>query len=98
MPLRLVAATLGSSKGTPDDSGDPLSVAIGPMANAEVVTITFRVTVDGGTPTGYVISNQGFIDSDQSVPEPTDEDGIDENGDGRTIVVNIDSLDLSTSF
>ena len=80
-----VGASLTSSVGTVDDSGDPdLSVDIGDMASGATVTITFDVTVDGGTPDGTIISNQGSVDSDQTVPEPTDEDGNDGNGDQPT--------------
>lgn len=79
-----VAASLTSSHGSVDDSGDPLSVDVGAMATNDVVTISFAVTIDGGTPFGTVISNQGEVDSDQSVPEPTDVDGVDQNGDQPT--------------
>ncbi len=80
-----VAASLSSSVGGEDDSGAPdLLVAVGAMATNDIVTITFRVTVDAGTPAGTVISNQGSVDSDQTVPEPTDADGVDANGDQPT--------------
>lgn len=80
-----VAATLSSSAGTPDDAAAPdLSVDLGTMNPSDSVTITFDVTVDGGTPAGTIIRNQGIVDSDQTVPEPTDVDGIDENGDQPT--------------
>ncbi len=83
-----VPASLTSSLGTPDDSGDPdLVVDIGALAASGTVTITFDVTVDGGTPAGTVLSNQGFVDSDQTTPEPTDEDGNDANGDQPTDIV-----------
>ena len=39
------------------------------------------VVCHGGTPTGTVIRNQGSVDSDQTVPEPTDWDGVDEEID-----------------
>ena len=80
-----VAGSLTSNVGGEDDS-DPnnLVVNIGTMLSGATVTITFRVTVDGGTPTGFVISNQGSVDSDQTVPEPTDVDGVDANGDQPT--------------
>ncbi|MCB1719792.1 MAG: DUF11 domain-containing protein, partial [Candidatus Competibacteraceae bacterium] len=80
-----VGGSLTSSQGTVDDSGAPvLSVDIGTMNDTDTVTITFRVTVDAGTPAGTVISNQGSVDSDQTVPEPTDADGEDANGDQPT--------------
>lgn len=87
-----VPGTLASTIGTVDESGDPLLVVdIGALAPAAVETITFRVTVDGGTPSGTVISNQGAVDSDQTVPEPTDVDGVDDNGDQPTNVI-VDGL------
>ena len=80
-----VAASLTSSVGGEDDSGNPdLSVDLGTMTMGDTITITFAVTVDGGTPSGTVISNQGLVDSDQTTPEPTDEDGVDANGDQPT--------------
>ena len=75
-----VAASLLSTQGTTNDSGDPLLVDVGTMNAAATVTITFRVTVDAGTADGTIISNQGSIDSDQTVPRPTDDDDIDANG------------------
>lgn len=80
--------TLASSQGLIDDSGAPtLSVDVGAMGVPSSVTINFSVTVNPGVPTGTVISNQGSVDSDQTVPEPTDEDGEDENGDQPTDVI-----------
>lgn len=75
--------TRGSIVATPS----LLTVDVGPMAGGDTVTITFAVTVDAGTATGTVISNQGSVDSDQTVPEPTDADGIDANGDQPTDIV-----------
>ncbi|MEE4297401.1 MAG: isopeptide-forming domain-containing fimbrial protein [Wenzhouxiangella sp.] len=82
-----VANSLTSSQGTIDDSAAPdLSVDLGALAESATVTITFRVTVNGGTPEGTIISNQGEVDSDQTVPEPTDADGFDANGDQPTTI------------
>ncbi len=82
-----VGGSLTSTYGTPDDSGNPdLAVDIGDMAADETVTITFQVTVNTGVPDGTEISNQGFVDSDSTVPEPTDADGIDGNGDQPTVI------------
>ena len=82
-----VPASLTSTKGAADDSNAPdLSVNIGDLADGEDVTITFRVTIDMGTPEGSKISNQGLIDSNQTVPEPTDSDAMDSNGDQPTVV------------
>ncbi len=63
-----------------------LTVEIGPMAPAEVVVIGFRVQVAPGLPNGFVVSNQGVVDSEQTVPKPTDEDGDPSNGDQPTDV------------
>ncbi len=83
-----VANSLTTSKGTADDSGLPqLVVNVGDMTSNENVTITFQVTVNSGTTNGTIISNQGSVDSNQTVPEPTDEDGNDSNGDQPTDVV-----------
>ena len=81
-----VVASLTSSQGTTNDSGNPLVVDVGPMATGQTVTISFQVTVDGGTPEGTIIANQGVVDSERTVPEPTDEDGIDGNGDQPTTI------------
>ena len=80
-----VAASLASSAGVPDDSGAPtLLVAVGTMAVPSTETITFNVTVNPGYPDGTLICNQGSVDSDETVPEPTDVDGVDANGDQCT--------------
>lgn len=63
---------------------DTATVLIGDLAAGATVSIRFRVTVDAGTPAGTVIFNQGAVDSDQTVPEPTDQDGVDGNGDQPT--------------
>ena len=80
-----VAASLTSSQGAVNDLAAPeLAVDLGTLAAGATVTITFQVTVNGGTPAGTIISNQGLVDSDQTVPEPTDVDGVDSNGDQPT--------------
>ncbi len=76
-----VASSLSTDVGTPDDTGAPdLQVDIGNLAATATATISFQVTVDGGTPDGTVISNQGSVDSEQTVPTPTDADGVRDNG------------------
>ena len=83
-----VPGSLSTTKGRVDDSRAPqLIVLVGDLAAGESVSISFRVTVAPGTASGSVISNQGSVDSDQTVPEPTDADGIDANGDQPTDVV-----------
>ena len=82
-----VPGSLGTTLGTTDESGLPLlRVTIGDLAAGGTVAITFRVVVNPGTPGGTVISNQGSVDSDDTVPEPTDADGNDANGDQPTEV------------
>ncbi|UHD18276.1 DUF7933 domain-containing protein [Thiocapsa bogorovii] len=75
-----VAGSLSSTVGTTDESADPLVVEVGDLAGGAEATITFRVTVDSGTALGTIISNQGLVDSNQTVPTPTDADGVSENG------------------
>ena len=58
--------------------------AAGDPGGGDSITIEFRVTVDPGTPVGTVLSNQGVVDSNQTVPEPTDENGEDDDGDQPT--------------
>ncbi len=82
-----VAGSTTTTRGTIVESPTLLTVNVGGMAANDVVTIRFRVTVNAGTPAGTVISNQGGVDSDQTVPEPTDADGIDANGDQPTDIV-----------
>ncbi len=74
-----------------------------PGAGAGVLTagqnavIVFDVTVNGGTPAGTVISNQGTANSTEQAPEPTDADGNDANGDQPTQVVVGSAQQLSIS-
>jgi uncharacterized repeat protein (TIGR01451 family) len=84
-----VAGSLTTTKGTPSVALPVLSVAVGPMAANETVTIRFRTTVNISVNAGTVLSNEGSVDSDQTVPRPTDGDGNPGNGDQpTTIVVN----------
>ncbi len=80
-----VPGSVTATRGTA--GGPPVRVTLGVMPAGDVVTIRFRVTVNPGTPAGTVISNQGVVDSDQTVPEPTDADGNDANGDQPTDIV-----------
>lgn len=89
-----VPGSLVSSDGVEDETGAPdLAVNIGNMASGATISMTFRVTVNAGTPAGTIISNQGYVDSDSTVPEPTDEDGIDGNGDQPTDIPVGDTAD-----
>lgn len=82
-----VAASLTTDVGVADDSAAPdLVVTIPTMTVGNIANIRFDVTVDPGTPTGTILSNQGVIDSDETVPEPTDQDDTDSNGDQPTTI------------
>ena len=83
----LVPGATTTTRGTIAESATLLTVAVGTMGGGETVTVRFRITVDAGTPQGTVIANQGSVDSDQTVPEPTDVDGVDANGDQPTEIV-----------
>jgi uncharacterized repeat protein (TIGR01451 family) len=94
-----VASSLTTTKGTPTIALPALSVAVGAMAASEIVTIKFRTAVDLTTTAGTVLSNQGSVDSDQTVPTPTDGDGNPGNGSQpTTIIVNgVPALTLTKS-
>ena len=68
-------------------TANSVTVNIGSMLPGATVTIRFRVTVDALTPNGQIISNQGSVNSDQTVPTPTDADGNPANGAQPTNVV-----------
>ena len=73
-----------------DVSSSDLTLPL-PAAGAGVLTpgqsavITFEVDVTGVT--GDIISNQGFVYSNEQAVEPTDFDGIDSNGDQATDII-----------
>ena len=75
-----VPGSLTATQGSTDDSADPLVVNIGDLDSDDSVTITLRARVDDPLPAGVIISNQGSVDSDQTVPTPTDADGNPDNG------------------
>ena len=59
----------------------------GILSPGESAVIEFEVTVDAAATAGTVISNQGFVSSNELSDEPTDADGIDSNGDQPTVVI-----------
>ncbi len=87
--------------GMPMSSSDltpPLPTAgNGELSPASSAVVVFDVVVDAGTPVGTVISNQGFIASNELPTEPTDADGNDANGDQPTIIVvgNVQQLSIT---
>lgn len=86
----------GSSAGT-DGGVWPLSSGVtvqssnnpgdGIISAGESATITFLVSVNTGTATGTVISNQGSVVSSELAAELTDSDGVPDNGDQATVIV-----------
>ncbi|MBF7073393.1 tandem-95 repeat protein [Glaciecola sp. MH2013] len=75
-----VSGSLTSTVGTIDDSAGA-NVDIGELLPNDVVTIEFEFVVDANTPQGTVIVAQGVVDSDATIPELTDIDATDSNGD-----------------
>jgi len=78
--------TLNGSTVANAGSASQLVVQVGSLASGATAAITFRVTVNAGVVAGAVISNQGTVDSDQTVPKPTDSDGDPGNGDQPTLI------------
>ncbi len=93
----------GLPVGQPDGGVSPLIVGVdvsssdltpplptagnGTLSVGGTATLIFDVQVNGGTPSGTVISNQGTVTSIEQAPEPTDADGNDSNGDQPTQIV-----------
>ncbi len=73
-----VVASLTSTLGSADDSGDPvLSVDIGTLNVGVTVTITFDVLIDDPLPAGVTqVSNQGAVTSNELPDEPTDDPDV----------------------
>ena len=76
----LVSGSVSTSQGVVVTE-DPVLVNIGIMDPGGVVTISFQVMVDLGTPDGTIISNQGTVRSEELPDEPSDDNGTD--GDGK---------------
>jgi uncharacterized repeat protein (TIGR01451 family)/fimbrial isopeptide formation D2 family protein len=68
---------------------------VGTLSPGGAATVTFDVAVNAGTASGTVISNQGFVYSNEQAVEPTDADGNETNGDQPTVVVVGNSQQLS---
>jgi uncharacterized repeat protein (TIGR01451 family) len=74
---------ISSSDLTPPLAGPGAGI----LSPGESAVIEFEVTVDAAATPGTVISNQGFVSSNELPDEPTDVDGIDSNGDQPTVVI-----------
>lgn len=69
----------------------------GTISVGQTATIIFDVEVNNLTVPGTIISNQGFVSSNETATEPTDSDGDDSNGDQPTIIVvgNVETLAIT---
>ena len=69
----------------------------GTLTAGESSVVTFDVLVSGAAIPGTLISNQGFVSSNEVPVEPSDADGIDANGDQPTVVVvgNVQQLAIT---
>ena len=110
---KLNGITLADNNGLPLAAGIDISSsdltpplpdsAEGTLQPGQAATVEFDVqVVDPSLPSpplaaGTLISNQGFVSSNELPVEPTDEDGNDENGDQPTVVVVGSLSDLSVS-
>jgi len=72
---------------------------VGYLSPGGTATITFDVMVNAGTLPGTIISNQGFVSNNETPVEPTDADGLDNNGDQPTLISvgNGQALSISKS-
>jgi len=59
----------------------------GIVSAGQNATVTFEVVVNGGLPTGTIISNQGDLTANELPPGLTDADGLPSNGYQPTIIV-----------
>jgi len=87
--------------GIPVSSSDltPPLPTIGYLTPGATATVTFDVIVNAVAP-GTVISNQGYVDSNEQARELSDADGNDSNGDQATVVVvgNIQQLSINKTL
>lgn len=61
--------------------------ASGTIAGNASAVVVFDVQIAAAVPADTVISNQGFVASNEQALEPTDQDGIDTNGDQPTTLI-----------
>ncbi|WP_175452576.1 isopeptide-forming domain-containing fimbrial protein [Thiohalomonas denitrificans] len=103
----------GLPVGQPDGGTSPLASGIaisssdltpplpaageGTLSVGGSAVVTFDVEVNAGVASGTIISNQGVVQSNEQLDEPTDADGLDSNGDQPTEVVVGDAQQLSIS-
>jgi uncharacterized repeat protein (TIGR01451 family)/fimbrial isopeptide formation D2 family protein len=78
-----VMNSVTTDAGIADDTSG-ISVDVGDLAESEIATISFEVTVNDDVVSGTIISAQGVVDSAETVAELTDADANDANGDQPT--------------
>lgn len=94
-----ILASASASFGSIDDSNiNSLVFNIGTLNTNDVVTLTYRVTINAGVSSGTQIRAQGSVDSDITVPELSDTDNNDSNGDQPTINVVQDAAERLASL
>jgi uncharacterized repeat protein (TIGR01451 family)/fimbrial isopeptide formation D2 family protein len=87
----------GLPAGVSFDGVSILTVTIGDLLPASSAVVIFDVVVNAGVVASAIISNQGYVASNELPTEPTDADGNDANGDQPTIVVvgNVQQLAIT---
>lgn len=87
-----VAASVTTTQGSINDTSLPeLVFDVGAMNTNDVVTLTYQVLVDNDVAAGTQIRAQGSVDSELTVPELSDADNNDSNGDQPTVIYVQDS-------
>ncbi|WP_394148224.1 Ig-like domain-containing protein [Shewanella atlantica] len=82
-----------TSQGSIDVGSLPnLAFDIGAMNTNDVVTLNYRVSINSGVTAGTQIRAQGAVDSELTVPELSDSDANDSNGDQATIIYVQDAV------
>jgi uncharacterized repeat protein (TIGR01451 family) len=76
-------------------STEPIGVNVGSVPPGRRVIVTFRTTVNAGTPDQTVIPNQAVASGGNVPGTPSDNDGDPTNGRGPTTVLVVTDADLS---
>ncbi|MEW5767106.1 MAG: OmpA family protein, partial [bacterium] len=95
LPSQVTYVGKGSGLGPHEIQGSTLIWRFKEFGINQAEILTFQVKIKDEVETGTLISNQGVVTSKETVPEPTDSDGRDENGDQSTDVVVSGLPDLS---
>ncbi|MDI6792020.1 MAG: OmpA family protein [bacterium] len=95
LPAQVTYLGPGSGLGPHEIQGSTLVWRFDEFGINQAEILTFQVKIKDEVETGTLISNQGLVTSKETVPELTDADGRDENGDQPTDVVVSGLPDLS---